>query len=146
MYLQKVRSKKIWIHYFFLGSWRLLTKRPGSGSVSQMYGSTDPDLDPYQNVMDPQHCLAFKTWLDFGFHSNWFCSSATVKCCGYVFANYVIHLRSSFSGCVQQIMKQHGALRSWDFTSNMVIWDYLLYGINAISHQKNQHILRTLIS
>jgi hypothetical protein len=25
----------------------------GSGSVSQGYGSTDPD--PYQNVMDPQH-------------------------------------------------------------------------------------------
>ena len=27
----------------------------GSGSISQRYGSKDPD--PYQNVMDPQHCL-----------------------------------------------------------------------------------------
>jgi hypothetical protein len=25
-----------------------------SGSISQRHGSTDPD--PYQNVMDPQHC------------------------------------------------------------------------------------------
>jgi hypothetical protein len=29
----------------------------GSGSVSQWHGSADPaDLDPYQNVTDPQHC------------------------------------------------------------------------------------------
>ncbi len=28
---------------------------PGSGSISQMHGSADPD--PHQNVMDPQHCL-----------------------------------------------------------------------------------------
>jgi hypothetical protein len=27
----------------------------GSGSVSQRYGSADPD--PQQNVTDPQHCL-----------------------------------------------------------------------------------------
>jgi hypothetical protein len=30
-------------------------KNPGgAGSVSQRYGSADPD--PYQNVTDPQHC------------------------------------------------------------------------------------------
>jgi hypothetical protein len=29
----------------------------GAGSVSQRYGSADPDPDPYQNVTDPQHCL-----------------------------------------------------------------------------------------
>jgi hypothetical protein len=29
---------------------------PGSGSLTQWYGSADPDPDPYQNVMDPQHC------------------------------------------------------------------------------------------
>jgi hypothetical protein len=29
--------------------------RPESGSVSHRYGSADPD--PYQNVMDPQHCF-----------------------------------------------------------------------------------------
>jgi hypothetical protein len=27
----------------------------GSGSISQMHGSADPDPDPHQNVMDPQH-------------------------------------------------------------------------------------------
>jgi hypothetical protein len=27
---------------------------PGSGSISQSYGSGDPD--PHQNVADPQHC------------------------------------------------------------------------------------------
>jgi hypothetical protein len=26
-----------------------------SGSISQRHGSTDPDTDPHQNVMDPQH-------------------------------------------------------------------------------------------
>jgi hypothetical protein len=30
-------------------------KIAGSGSISQRHGSADPD--PYQNVMDPQHCL-----------------------------------------------------------------------------------------
>jgi hypothetical protein len=29
----------------------------GSGFVSQMYGSADPD--PYQNVTDPQHCILY---------------------------------------------------------------------------------------
>jgi hypothetical protein len=28
-----------------------------SGSISQRHGSADPDPDPHQNVMDPQHCL-----------------------------------------------------------------------------------------
>ncbi len=27
------------------------------GSISQRHGSADPDPDPHQNVMDPQHCL-----------------------------------------------------------------------------------------
>ncbi len=27
----------------------------GSGSISQRYGSRDPD--PHQNITDPQHCL-----------------------------------------------------------------------------------------
>jgi hypothetical protein len=27
----------------------------GSGSISQRQGSADPDPDPHQNVMDPQH-------------------------------------------------------------------------------------------
>ncbi len=29
----------------------------GSGSISQRHGSADPDPDPSQNVMDPQHWL-----------------------------------------------------------------------------------------
>jgi hypothetical protein len=29
--------------------------RFGSGSISQMHGSADPDPDPHQNVTDPQH-------------------------------------------------------------------------------------------
>jgi hypothetical protein len=32
-----------------------MTKTAGSGSISQRYGSADPD--PYQNFMDPQHCI-----------------------------------------------------------------------------------------
>jgi hypothetical protein len=27
----------------------------GSRSISQRHGSADPDPDPHQNVMDPQH-------------------------------------------------------------------------------------------
>ncbi len=37
-----------------------LIRIPGSasGSISQRHGSADPDpdADPHQNVMDPQHC------------------------------------------------------------------------------------------
>jgi hypothetical protein len=40
---------------FLLPSSRSLTKIAGSGSVSQMHESADPDL--YQNVKDPQHWL-----------------------------------------------------------------------------------------
>jgi hypothetical protein len=32
-----------------------MTKIAGSGSISQRHGSADPDPDPPQNVMDPQH-------------------------------------------------------------------------------------------
>jgi hypothetical protein len=31
-----------------------MTKKAGSGSISQWHGSADPD--PPQNVMDPEHC------------------------------------------------------------------------------------------
>ncbi len=30
-------------------------KTEGSGFISQRHGSADPDPDPHQNVMDPQH-------------------------------------------------------------------------------------------
>jgi hypothetical protein len=32
---------------------KVTDKIAGSGSISQRYGSADPD--PHQNVMDPQH-------------------------------------------------------------------------------------------
>ncbi len=31
-------------------------KIAGSGSIHQRHGSADPDPDPHQCVMDPQHC------------------------------------------------------------------------------------------
>jgi hypothetical protein len=34
-----------------------MTNIAGSGSISQRHGSADPDPDPRQNIMDPQHCL-----------------------------------------------------------------------------------------
>jgi hypothetical protein len=33
-----------------------MTKIAGSGSISQRHGSTDPDPDPHQIVMDPENC------------------------------------------------------------------------------------------
>jgi hypothetical protein len=33
-----------------------MTKIARSGSISQRHGSTDPDQDPNQIVMDPEHC------------------------------------------------------------------------------------------
>ncbi len=47
-----------------LASWRSMMKiECGSESISQRHESADPDLDPHQNVMDPQHwyqhCFTF---------------------------------------------------------------------------------------
>ncbi len=33
-------------------------ERSASGSIGQRHGSADPDPDPHQNVMDPQHWFA----------------------------------------------------------------------------------------
>ncbi len=48
---------------FLLASPRSMTKIAGSGSISQRHGSADPE--PYQYVMDPQHCLigTLPVWL-----------------------------------------------------------------------------------
>ncbi len=58
MYLQNVISKK---------TWRSISKiaRSGAGSNGQRQGSVD--LDPYQNITDPQHCFkshvfSWQTW------------------------------------------------------------------------------------
>ncbi len=37
-----------------------MTKIAGSGSISQRYGSADPDTDPHKNVVDPEHCLKLR--------------------------------------------------------------------------------------
>jgi hypothetical protein len=62
MYIQKViRKKTLEKTYFLLALCQPLTRKAGSesGSVNQCYESAD--LDPYQNVKDPQHC--FQTFL-----------------------------------------------------------------------------------
>jgi hypothetical protein len=54
MYLQKVISRKTF--KILVSCWRFEGRVPvtkTAGSVSQRYGSADPD--PYQNVTDPQH-------------------------------------------------------------------------------------------
>ncbi len=63
MYLKKVTSRKIVLKIcFLLASGRSMTKIAGSGSesgsrtIKQRHGSADPDPDPHQNVMDPEHC------------------------------------------------------------------------------------------
>ncbi len=33
-----------------------MRKIAGSGSIGHRHGSADPDPDPHQNAMDPQHC------------------------------------------------------------------------------------------
>ncbi len=48
-------KKKIYKKFFF-ASLKSLKKGVGSGSISQRYGSGDPD--PHQTVTDPQHWLA----------------------------------------------------------------------------------------
>jgi hypothetical protein len=39
-----------------VASWRSMMKIAGSGFICQRHVSADPDPDPHQNVMDPQHC------------------------------------------------------------------------------------------
>jgi hypothetical protein len=57
MLLEKVISKRNFENLFLLASCQPRTKKAGSGvvsgSVSQLYGSADPE--PYQNVTDLQH-------------------------------------------------------------------------------------------
>jgi hypothetical protein len=42
----------------------------GSGSISQRYGSWDPDPDPHQNIMNSQHCPRGKTTLSRHVHGG----------------------------------------------------------------------------
>ncbi len=65
--VQKKFVKKI---IFWLASWRSMMKIEGSasgfksGSISQRHGSADPDPDPHQNVMDPQHWYWYVRYRD----------------------------------------------------------------------------------
>ncbi len=56
MYLQKVICRNTFFKLVFV---RILKKIAGSGSgfICQRHGFADPDPDPYQNVMDLQHCF-----------------------------------------------------------------------------------------
>ncbi len=57
----KSNSKKDLQSIFSLfASWRPLWA--GSGSRSQLYGSSDP----CQNVTEPQHCIWYRIWHEFG--------------------------------------------------------------------------------
>ncbi len=63
MFLWLSYKKKIWEKNIFFPSLKSLKKEVGSGvgsevgsgSISQRYRSADPDSDPHQKVMDPQH-------------------------------------------------------------------------------------------
>ncbi len=58
-------KKKIWKRNIFFASLKSMKKgvESGFGSISQRYGSGDPDLDPHQNDTDPQHCfLGIDSW------------------------------------------------------------------------------------
>ncbi len=55
MCLRVSYKKKIYKKIICFASLKSLKKGIGSRSVSQRYGSTDPD--PHQNVMEPQHGL-----------------------------------------------------------------------------------------
>ncbi len=57
---KKKNFKKI---SFLFASLRSMTKIAGSGFISQRHRFADPDPDPHQNVMDPEHCciLVYKS-------------------------------------------------------------------------------------
>jgi hypothetical protein len=76
MYLQKVIFRKTCL----LASWRSMMKLAGSGSgyISQMHGSADPDPDPHQNVLDPQHWLSHIILQGF-FDSVWWLDCITLQ-------------------------------------------------------------------
>jgi hypothetical protein len=48
----------------FFASLKSLKKGVGSEFVRQRYESADPNLDPHQNVTDPQHCFPYLKFLN----------------------------------------------------------------------------------
>ncbi len=93
-------EKLVFLISFLLASWRSMMKIEGSesGSISQRHGSADPepDLNPHQSVMDPQHWL--KAWqFVVGYLGPWLTSLACSYLCNCVF------FRSSlrYLGCTE---------------------------------------------
>ncbi len=84
MYLQKVISRKTFFQKisFLLASWRSMTKKAKSGSKGQQHGSA-VRTDPYQNVMNPQHCLVSRLlfrWRECGVRTTCTCGRWRPTC------------------------------------------------------------------
>ncbi len=105
--LQKVISRKTLfkkLPSFLLASWRSMTKiagsrsgsEYGSGSISQRHWSADPDPDPHQNVMDPEHSSqsVFMVLL----HNGGFCNGCMAKRCLHV-SQEMCHIVTMFHRC-----------------------------------------------
>jgi hypothetical protein len=55
--LASYKKKKYEKKNIYFASLKSVQKEVGSVSISQRYGSGDPDPDPHQNVTDPQHWI-----------------------------------------------------------------------------------------
>jgi hypothetical protein len=53
----KLQYKKKYEAKYFFASLKAMKKEVGSGSISERYGSGDPD--PHKNVTDPLHCFSY---------------------------------------------------------------------------------------
>ncbi len=62
------KQKNFFLNEFFVGVLKVNDVIARSGCSSQRHGSADPDpdLDPHQNVVDPQHCSGFVTFYSSG--------------------------------------------------------------------------------
>jgi hypothetical protein len=76
-----------------------MMKIEGSGSISLRHGSADPDPDPHQNVMDPQHWYFYQAafqscGLEFG-HLAAVVRAREINFCPF---NVYLRIRTSASG------------------------------------------------
>ncbi len=68
---------------FLLVSWRSVMKIEGSGSISKRHGSADadPEPDPHQNFMDPEHWLQeWHPWYACWHSASWPNTAAGPSC------------------------------------------------------------------
>jgi hypothetical protein len=54
--LENVLKKLVFCWHLEGQCTKIAVSGSASGSISQRHGSADPDPDPHQNIMDPQHC------------------------------------------------------------------------------------------